>query len=79
MYKRGTRVDDLTVEGKPGYYRVIRFGIFSQSEPSAEITVDRKGLEDLLANPEKLRDIFPDLHEKDLVSFIRQMTEHINP
>ena len=40
MRSRGTRVDDLTPEGKPGLYRIIRFGTFSTGEPSQEFPID---------------------------------------
>lgn len=40
MRSRGTRVDDLTPEGKPGLFRVIRFGTFSTSEQSQEFPID---------------------------------------
>lgn len=40
MRSRGTRVDDLTDEGKPGLYRVIRFGTYSISEQSEEFPIN---------------------------------------
>ena len=45
--KQGTRVDDLTVEGKPGYVRIIRFGKFSQCESSEEIIMNDADAQDL--------------------------------
>jgi hypothetical protein len=47
MRKQGTRVDDLTIEGKPGWIRVIRFGNFSLCEGSEEIIMNEADAEDL--------------------------------
>jgi hypothetical protein len=75
---RGTRVDDLTVEGKPGYYRVMRFGLFSEwSEASKEVIVDLKGLEELVDDQKKLEKIFPGIHPKDVASITKQAGEYL--
>lgn len=47
MKSRGTRVDDLTPEGKPGLYRVIRFGDFMTATQSEEIDFNLKELKNL--------------------------------
>ena len=48
MRSRGTRVDNLKYEGKPGLYRIIRFGHFSLDPHSKEmIDFNKKELENL--------------------------------
>lgn len=47
MRSRGTRVDNLKDEGKPGQFRVIRFGDFMAGGESEEILFNRKELENL--------------------------------
>jgi len=50
LRSRGTRVDDLKCEGKPGLYRIIRFGHFSLDPHSKEmIDFNKKELENLYA------------------------------
>ncbi len=50
MRSRGTRVDNLKDVGKPGQFRVIRFGNFMTGEESEEIILfNRKELENLYA------------------------------
>ena len=50
MRSRGTRVDNLKDEGKPGQFRVIRFGNFMTGDGSEEIILfNRKELENLYA------------------------------
>jgi hypothetical protein len=55
MRKQGTRVDDLTKEGKPGYVRIIRFGNFQTSEGSEEMIMNELDAEDLAS---KLNEYF---------------------
>ena len=58
MRSRGTRIDDLTVEpigeSRPGFYRIIRFGNFSQCEGSKEMIINKKELESFVKQGNKL-------------------------
>jgi hypothetical protein len=62
MRKQGTRVDDLTGEGKPGYLRIIRFGDFQSGESSAEIIMNEADALDLCG---KLNNFFAAKMEAD--------------
>jgi len=52
MKNRGTRIDDMTIEpigeNRPGYYRMLRMGNFSQCEGSVEMIVNKKELENFV-------------------------------
>ena len=56
MRRQGSRIDDLTIEGKPNYFRIIRFGNFSRSEPSEEIIVNVLDLEDIVRRGQAILD-----------------------
>jgi hypothetical protein len=63
--KQGTRIDDLAVEGKPGYIRIIRFGLYSASEQSEELIMNEA---DALYLTGQLNDYFAAKMEKEFES-----------
>ena len=64
MRSRGTRVDDLTPEGKPGLFRIIRFGTFSTGEQSQEFPIDFN-LKELKNLRDQINEVLKDGEKKE--------------
>jgi len=65
MRKRGTRIDILDEEGRPGYYRMIRFGNFSEGDGSKEMIVNKLDLEEFFIKASKILHPQEDEQEAD--------------